>query len=1140
MPQPVTIDFPYTVSTHGSCYLIRSVGFPEFALASSNDRAAVDALCRQAIKTLRGSNGKELINRLIRGTVEHKICDVNIVPPKKSNNWRDAIDVSFDTFTWQQSDALIVTWIPDLQLTVVASPNTEVDQLVKEQVRSSIRRADQWSLPGVAAFDFAEETKLSSRRLTVHLPTAAEFSRSREEKPKSKTPTLSKIATRLRPKNLRPAFHREIEVERLAGTLATDQSRSVLLVGPSGVGKTAIFHQWVRQATKFGMEMTACWATDGSRLISGQTGFGMWQQQCIAMAEEAARYPSIIHLGNLVELCESGRLRGSGGCGSLLAPRLADGDFKAVIECTPQQLSRMSRTEPRLVAALTHLHIEEPTSEQTRDILLEAASTWRPVDITAELKRKQNRKRKKRKRRTETTAEETALPVVKPAALQVLDRLHRRFRTDAAAPGRPLAFFHAVMSQMQGDETLDQQRVIEAFGRQTGLPRFLIDDQVRPDLQSIRRQLRSQVLGQDTVIDTLVDMIATLAADLSRGDRPLASMMLIGPTGVGKTETAKALARLIYSDTSRMVRIDMSELSSPTAVGRLIGDGLHPEGVLTAAVRAQPFSLILLDEFEKAHPSVFDLLLQVLGEGRLTDGHGRLADFRNSIVLMTSNLGVDTFRTNPLGLADSNKEQRYRDHFLRQVREFLRPELFNRIDRILAYDPLGPDIVKRIADLRLASLKDRDGWQSHGESLQISPTAAELLADSGYQPQYGARPLAREIDRSVVVPLAESMCEYGRTKTISAQLDADPQDANTIKVAIDMKPSQLASKAISNRRLIEQATLLRRRGQSLDRCEPVRKLRNEHTLLSRRLKAKIKQIKDPRRRATIRYGREGAICAQLRERLRDVKRLCNELSDAETSVLLKHYRNQRLDFAETEEHLDRLQQRLWNMLCELRSETALDRQQITLVLTGQKLDHATLLIKAYQSLALKRGWTYQIHALLLRDDEQDRKIETPGWSTSPSFRVSAAQLSSEQQQDLESPLLGAYNLIVDDAVNELPPSTVGVMVSFRGEACALVMEDEVGVHTFNRLQHAKSAGTSVLIQKNEGPPINYVAPAWLPLRKFQFTGFPRRWYDADAKMVEDMAGDKPRSIKLDREGKWLQTLIQETVEKKIWAELDEA
>ena len=767
MPQSVTFDLPLVVARCGGLSLVRPIGFPEIALASGSESSAVHAVRRRVAKLCRDYVGGELVARMIRGAVEQKRLTVEIAPPKKSLAWREKVDVQLDSFLWQQDDALIITYVPAVDLTVVASPQTDVERLVGEQVRSAIRRTHSWSLPGIANLDNADEMELRSESLTVSAATPVEHARRQDEKPGSKTPTLSTVATRLRPRAMRRAYHRDQEVETLSRLLSADQSRSVLLVGPSGVGKTAIFHHWVRTAESFGIKNVQCWATDGSRLISGQTGFGMWQQQCLAMADEAARYPSVIHLGNLVELSESGRLRGSGGCGALLAPRLADGSMKAVIECTAEQLTRIARIEPRLVAALTTLRIEEPSGEQTRSILLEAAASWRPVDITAELKR--NRRRKQRKKRKRRHASGLGMaeppPEVKPEALQVLDRLHRRFHTDAAAPGRPLAFFHAVMSEMKPEETLDVQTVIEAFGRQTGLPRFLIDDAVRPDLKSIRRQLRSQVMGQDAVLETLVDMIATLAADLSRGDRPLASMMLIGPTGVGKTETAKALARLIYSDASRLVRIDMSELSSPTAVGRLIGDALHPEGVLTSAVRAQPFSLVLLDEFEKAHPAVFDLLLQVLGEGRLTDGRGRLADFRNSIVLMTSNLGVDTFRTTPLGLADTQQQQRYRNHFERQVRNFLRPELFNRIDRILTYDPLDEVTVRRIADMRLAELQRRDGWQSRGDAFEVDAQAIEVLADQGYQPQYGAAAAGPRSGTKNRRPLGRSDLQLRATET---------------------------------------------------------------------------------------------------------------------------------------------------------------------------------------------------------------------------------------------------------------------------------------------------------------------------------------------------------------------------------------
>lgn len=878
----------------------------------------------------------------------------------------------------------------------------------------------------------------------------------------------------------------------------------------------------------------------------------MWQQQCLQMADEARRYPSVVHLGNLVELCESGRLRGSGGCGSLLAPRLADGSMRAVMECTPEQLTRIQRSEPRLVQSLTIIHIEEPSSEQTRSILLEAAAAWRPVNVTEDLKR--NKRRKKRQSSPPTVAT-TAFPVVHPEALQVLDRLHRRFRTDAAAPGRPLAFFHAVMSELGLEQTLDSQTVIEAFGRQTGLPSFLIDDSVRPDLASIQQQLTSQVIGQEAVIETLIDLIAILATDLSRGDRPLASMMLIGPTGVGKTETAKALARLIYSDVSRLVRIDMSELSSPGAVGRLIGDAIHPEGLLTSAVRAQPFSLVLLDEFEKAHPSVFDLLLQILGEGRLTDGRGRLADFRNSIVMMTSNLGVDTFRATPLGLADTQQQQRYHNHFQRQLRDFLRPEMFNRIDRVLTYNPLSQESVQKIAALRIEELKRRDGWQSYGNELQIDESALELISKAGFQPQYGARPLTRELERSVVVPLSEAICNSGRSKKLDVKVTRrhvdNPDEEQGTKKSVVL----VIAKAIPDKQkrgtsavdsLMNEVTRLRRRGQSLDRCDAVRKLRNHYTMATRKMKALLRSAKNDQQRDRIRHGSLELDRIQTRTRMTNVRDLCRQTDALEAKWLAKFYRGETIDIQVATEEMDLICRSLWDTLCDLQSGSSKDDQRVTLVLTTPDFLPAEFLLKAYRKLAQSRNWTLQAHALLPRhpDELEDRTIASPGWSEEPAFRVSTTQakfnsdLNQLAGQHLIRPQLAAYRLLRFDALTAMPSGTLGLMLTFRGKNAGLMMGGEVGVHTFNQLQKAKSPGHSLLIAKHYGMPIDYLAPEWLAQRSFELSGHPRRWYDQDNQLAHDMSDSDSRPFKMDREGRWLETLVEQETERRIWAELD--
>lgn len=1040
----------------------------------------------------------------------------------------------------------MIASVPSLDLTIVATPQTDLERLVQEQIRSSLRRRNLWSLRGLAQLGQTDGMSLVNQRIDVRVPTPSEYARRQQDQPKTKTPTLSSVATRLEPKSLRGAFERDAEVEQLARLLAADPPRSVLMVGPFGVGKTAIFHQWVRRKSSFGwdrsMASVACWSTDGSRLISGQCGFGMWQQQCLQMADEAKRYPSVIHLGNLVELSESGRLRGSGGCGALLAPRLADGSLKAVLECTPEQLTRIGRVEPGLVQALTILRIEEPSPEQTRSILLESAAAWRPWDITEELKRRRQRRKGVRSKRPARSA------VIEPEALQVLDRLHRRFRTDSSAPGRPLAFFYSLMSQLGPNQRLDVPTVMEAFGRQTGLPRFLIDADVRPDLDSIQQQLASQVLGQPSVIQTLVDMIATLAADLSRGDRPLASMMLIGPTGVGKTETAKALARLIYSDVSRLIRIDMSELSTPTAAARLIGDATHPEGVLTSAVRAQPFSLILLDEFEKAHWSVFDLLLQVLGEGRLTDGRGRLADFRNSIVLMTSNLGVDTFRAAPLGLADTQQQDRYRNHFQRQVRDFLRPEMFNRIDRILTYAPLEESTVQRIARLRLEELQRRAGWHSRGERLDVDQAALASLSRSGFQPQYGARPLTREIERTVAVPLAEAICKTGPLGKLTAEVNIrhGENQGESVSVSVSSRGAQQQRSDETVVAAIERMTTLRRRSQSLHRCDALRRLRNQYTMVSRKWKTWMRRAKDPIQREKIRYGPLGVDRRQTRQRIAAAEKLCDDIIAAEAELLARYYQGKPIDPPAASEQIEALRARLWNKLCELLGDETGDSGRITLVMTAADFSPAIFLLEAYQRLARSRGWNLQVHALLGRQQNNsvDRIIDCPGWSEKPAFRMRTNDEpveSAEEDRDRHEqspPSLAAYRLVRSRALADPPAGTLGLMLTYRGANAGLMMSGEAGVHTIHRPQKP-NFGCSILIDTHRGMPMEYRPPTWLPRRRFQVTGQPRRAYDVETDLVTDLT-DKARTIKMNREGKWLETLIERQTERRIWAELDEA
>jgi ATP-dependent Clp protease ATP-binding subunit ClpA len=712
------------------------------------------------------------------------------------------------------------------------------------------------------------------------------------------------------------------------------------------------------------------------------------------MIEDTRRVGALLHLGNANELCESGKAWGSGGVGALLAPAISEGKIQVVLECTPEELARLQRTEPRLIGGLTKLEIHEPDPETTRRILLDAAASWKPIDISAMIAARAQRKRLRAERRAgiePTTIKQNAepartnmapqsLPRVDPEALECLDRLHRRFPTSSASPGRVLTFFSSVMSELVAsaqhhplDRPLDVACVTDAFSRQTGLPAFLVDSQSPPDLTAITAQLSAAVLGQPGVIEVLVDLIAVLAADLSRGDRPLASLLLIGPTGVGKTETAKALSQLVYSDVSRLVRIDMAEYSDPIAAMRLVGTTSEPDGVLTSAVQAQPFSLILLDEFEKADRSVFDLLLQVLGEGRLTDRRGRVADFRNSIIMMTSNLGVEDYRDVPLGLAagashgqslmeDPGSFARLETHFRRKVREFLRPEMANRIDRILAYHPLAVETIELLTRRQIDALRRRDGLREHDGAWQVDDDVIESIARDAYQPQYGARPLARQIQRELLVPLAE-MIPKMRTRALDLQIsrrngraqvsstpavDSKGLFARTVIVAgreksiglgfVEGEVSAAAdtprSRASRTADLIAKVSRLRRLSQSFVACELMREANTQYTLLCRTIKRALKKQRNRLARERIRHGEQARQRDRLLVKIREGQELKKLAEELEADVFSTVYAHVELDAELVRSRASELEDTLFLMLCDLSESDQANHDRITLIVSG--------------------------------------------------------------------------------------------------------------------------------------------------------------------------------------------------------------
>ncbi len=322
--------------------------------------------------------------------------------------------------------------------------------------------------------------------------------------------------------------------------------------------------------------------------------------------------------------------------------------------------------------------------------------------------------------------------------------------------------------------SVTEEEIAEVVSKWTGIPVSKMLEGERDKLLRMEETLHRRVVGQEEAVKVVSDAIRRARAGLSDPRRPNGSFLFLGPTGVGKTELTKALAEFLFDTEDAMVRLDMSEFMEKHSVARLIGAppgyvGYEEGGYLTEAVRRKPYSVVLLDEIEKAHPDVFNVLLQVLDDGRLTDGHGRTVDFRNSVVIMTSNLGSQVIQE----LAGEENYQSMKSAVMDIVTGHFRPEFINRIDEVVVFHPLGRGQTRAIAEIQLEALRARLAELDIG--LTIDEHALDKLAEAGFDPVYGARPLKRAIQASLENPLAQAILagRYGRGDTISVGYDND-------------------------------------------------------------------------------------------------------------------------------------------------------------------------------------------------------------------------------------------------------------------------------------------------------------------------------------------------------------------------------
>ncbi|HCN30707.1 MAG TPA: hypothetical protein DIT64_18665 [Verrucomicrobiales bacterium] len=1019
--------------------LVECHGFPEVSsLGDKAGRAAVGLRSKitALLKDPEAVPAPTLHRRVTGKDARVERMTLTLEAPKKRADWKMPVELSLDYLTWTEADDLHLAFIPVLGVQVIAAKAEQIPERVEAHARLSlVDRVKRVTLAGLARTQIVRELRVDELSVTADIKTPRELEEQKDGEKKEKS-VLRTVAVKLTRQNTSPAFEMETTLHLLREALESRQPASVLLVGPPGVGKTAAVRELARMS---GMNI---WSTSGAQLIAGQSDFGQWQERCRDLCREASKTKAVLHLGNLVELMEVGQHSANAqSIASFLRPWIARGELLAIAECTPEQLSVIERRDPHIAGAFLHVRVPEPAPEVTRLIL---------EQVFLHLARKDSDHARS------------------APALDWLHRLHRRYATYSANPGRPVRFLTALATEqpVKQKTLLTVEMVTAAFMRETGLPEVLLKDDLPLDLDATRQWFTQRVIGQPEAVEAVLDLLVTVKARLNRPKQPLASFLFVGPTGTGKTELAKSLAEFLFGSANRLARFDLSEFSDAASVQRLIGGAGQAEGLLTSRVREQPFSVLLLDEFEKADPAFFDLLLQILGDGRLTDGAGRVADFCNTVVIMTSNLGARDFQRGTVGFPGA-VESDDSGHFDEAARQFLRPEIYNRIGAILRFRALSRDLMLRVTRRHLDLLRQRDGIRLRDVDLRLGPGVEEHLADRGHDPKYGARPLKRVLERELMVPLAEALNDVRHRQPLVATVNAAKQT-----LVIEVRQRQAREDAAATQqalKLADEVVALRRSLSKLARSSTVSALDNEVPMLAvlERRSAKRGWLSSEEQERMTRLG-------HLRRLLAELTALTQRMDGLETDTLGTFHLAGGFDAAALHRCLSEIQK---------------DRQQLQRDFFRLSFTQPDDIVIAIYSE--DRGWMQQMIRIYL-----DHAAALGGKLAGFEF-----VLPPEGRDLPESKPRRLPPKSLSDPMAKPPGGWVGALLHLRGELFHPRFLHEAGLH-----KHiSKGAHRLCLVEAGATNLAGYVPPAGIHRAGFitDKSGKPRRLFNADENKIAD-------------------------------------
>ncbi len=629
---------------------------------------------------------------------------------------------------------------------------------------------------------------------------------------------------------LDPVIGRDVEILRVIQILSRRTKNNPVLIGEAGVGKTAIVEGLAQKiATNDVPEILMgkrVVSLDLGAMIAGSRFRGEFEERLKAAIEEIQRAEGevILFIDELHTVVGAGAAQGAMDASNMLKPALARGELQCIGATTLDEYHKHIEKDAALERRFAPVYVEEPSVEDTIEMLrglrdrYEAHHKVRFSDAAlidaARLSSRYVTDRHLPDKAIDLMDESAAklrvalysLPPELKAMKTDLDRLmaeeeqagnERDYERAAQKKSERLRMeseFNTLRDEWESehelDEVVDSNDIAEVISMWTGIPVNQMMETEADKLLQMEARLHEHIVGQDEAIHAISDAIRRARAGLKDPRRPIGSFIFIGPSGVGKTELAKALAEFMFDDQDALLRVDMSEYREQHTVSRLFGAppgyvGYEEGGQLTEAVRRRPYRVILFDEIEKAHPEVWNALLQILDDGRLTDGQGRVVDFRNTVLIMTSNLGTQYVRkSGSLGFLPegTDEDRQAKEKIEKSLQDAFRPEFLNRIDEVITFSPLTLEQMRQIVELQMQDVRER--LSEHDLKVDLSVEARDWLADVGFDPDFGARPLKRALQKYIESPMSISL------------LSGEFSDGDTVVVTVDESGDELVFRPV--------------------------------------------------------------------------------------------------------------------------------------------------------------------------------------------------------------------------------------------------------------------------------------------------------------------------------------------------------